>query len=88
MALEGLLNTTMTDSEEVNIFQMNSAEVNIENGDETSQAKVQRDEIAHDIQTKNPSFHLFKCGLAETLFPIRFKTTDDTCITPILNVHR
>ena len=88
MALEGLLNTTMTDSEEVNIFQMNSAEVNIENGDETSHAKVQRDEIAHDIQTRNSSFHLFKCGLAETLFPIRFKTTDDTCITPILNVDR
>ena len=65
MALEGLLNITMTDSLEVNIFQMNSAEVNIENGDETSQAKVQRDEIAHDIQTRNPSFHLFKCGLAD-----------------------
>ena len=49
MALEGLLNTTMTDSEEVSIFQINSAEVNTENGDETSQAKVQRDEIAYDI---------------------------------------
>ena len=39
----------MTDSEEVSIFQINSAEVNTENRDETSQAKVQRDEIAYDI---------------------------------------
>lgn len=49
---------------------MNSAEVNIQNEGESSQAKFHRDEIAHDIQARNPSFHLLKCELADYPFPL------------------
>lgn len=46
------------DSEEVNIFKMNYSEVNIQNEGEPSQVKLRRDEIAHDIQARNPSLYL------------------------------
>lgn len=56
------------DSKEVNIFKMNSAEVNIQNGAKSFQEELQRDAAAYDIQTRSPAFHLFKCGLADHPF--------------------